>query len=65
MNAESEALAIIKTTDDRVEAVQVRVSELHPYDVPELVALEVSEGSPAYLRWVRESTAAGDPDGEA
>jgi len=65
VNTESEALAIIKTTDDRVEALQVRVAELHPYEVPEFVAVEVSEGSPAYLRWVRESTAMGSPDVEA
>jgi uncharacterized protein involved in tolerance to divalent cations len=39
--------------------------ELHPYDVPEVVSLEIlaGEGNPAYLKWVRECVAgAGEPD---
>jgi periplasmic divalent cation tolerance protein len=60
-----EALAIIKTTEDRVHATHLRVAELHPYDVPEFIAMEVAEGSPAYLRWVRESVTKGNRDGEA
>ena len=60
-----EALAIIKTTEDRVQAVRLRVAELHPYDVPEVIAVEVAEGSPAYLQWVRESVTKGRGDVEA
>jgi len=63
--ADREALALIKTTEDRVEATRLRVMELHPYDVPEFIAMEVAEGSPAYLRWVRESVTRGNRDGEA
>ena len=63
--ADPEALAIIKTTRDRIPAVQLRVADLHPYDVPELVSLEVAEGSPAYLRWVTESVTEGRGDVEA
>lgn len=62
---DAEALAIIKTTDDCVQAARLRVAELHPYDVPEFIALEVAEGSPAYLRWVRESVTRGSRDVEA
>ena len=62
---DGEALAMIKTTDDCVQAARIRVTELHPYDVPEFVAVEVAEGSPAYLRWVRESVTKGIGDGEA
>lgn len=60
-----EALAMIKTTESCVQAARLRVAELHPYDVPEFVAIEVAEGSPAYLRWVRESVTNGSGDGEA
>jgi periplasmic divalent cation tolerance protein len=60
-----EALALIKTTEGCVQASRLRVEELHPYDVPEFVAVEVGEGSPAYLRWVRESVTDGSGDGEA
>ncbi len=64
IQADSEALAVIKTTEDCVQAARLRVAELHPYDVPEFVALEVVEGSPAYLQWVRESVATGGGDGQ-
>jgi periplasmic divalent cation tolerance protein len=60
-----EALAMIKTTEGCVQAARLRVAELHPYDVPEFVAVKVAEGSPAYLRWVRESVMNGSGDGEA
>ena len=63
--ADLEALAMIKTTDDGVQAARLRVAELHPYEVPEFVAVEVAEGSPAYLRWVRESVTKGSGDVEA
>jgi len=49
---EGEALAILKTTADRVEALRARVLELHPYDVPEFLVLPVTDGSAAYLDWV-------------
>lgn len=65
VNVDSEALAIIKTTDDRVEATRRRVAELHPYNVPEFVAVGVVQGAPAYLRWVRESVTMGSRDVEA
>jgi periplasmic divalent cation tolerance protein len=49
---EQEVLAIVKTTDERVAALQARLVELHPYDVPEVLALPVVGGHPAYLAWV-------------
>ena len=47
---------LIKTTRGRVAALQARLIELHPYDLPEFVVLPVSEGGPAYLDWVRNET---------
>ena len=47
-----EALVVFKTRRDAVENLRGRVEELHPYDVPEFVALSISHGSDAYLRWV-------------
>ena len=47
----------LKTTASRVEALIARVRELHPYDTPEIVALPVTEGDAAYLRWIAESVA--------
>lgn len=52
----SECLAVLKTTHARLPAVEARVLELHPYDVPELLVLPVAGGSAAYLEWVRGAT---------
>ena len=55
----SEALVVIKTVDDRIEALVARAADLHPYDVPEVLALPVEAGNLPYLAWVhRESRAA-------
>lgn len=48
---------LIKTTRERYAAVETAVLALHPYDVPELIAVPVESGLPAYLNWViTEST---------
>ncbi|GAB1597031.1 divalent-cation tolerance protein CutA [Lysobacter claricitrinus] len=47
-----EVLLLIKTAHDRIPAAIARVQALHPYDVPELLALDASDGAPAYLDWV-------------
>jgi periplasmic divalent cation tolerance protein len=49
---DAEALAIIKTTADRYPALSARLSELHPYEVPEIIALPVADGHPPYLAWL-------------
>ena len=49
---EAEALGILKTTASRSDAVEKRVRELHPYDVPEVLFLPVAAGSAPYLDWV-------------
>ncbi|MFT4512021.1 MAG: periplasmic divalent cation tolerance protein [Planctomycetota bacterium] len=50
-----EHLLAIKTTTAAFELLQDRVVALHPYDVPEVIALPVAAGLPAYLSWVVES----------
>lgn len=45
-----------KTTAARLSALERRLLELHPYDLPEILALPVVQGSDAYLRWLDEST---------
>ena len=47
-----EVQLIIKTTGERLPALAARLSQLHPYELPELVALPVAAGLPAYLHWV-------------
>lgn len=50
-----EWLLMIKTEAWRYEALERAVRELHPYETPELLAVEVAAGSGAYLRWIGES----------
>lgn len=49
-----EALLILKTTAAGLRALEARLLELHPYDVPEVLALGVQDGHEPYLAWVRE-----------
>jgi len=53
---EQEALLIIKTRGGLFERLEKRVRELHSYSVPEVIAIEITEGSAPYLKWLREST---------
>jgi periplasmic divalent cation tolerance protein len=50
---EAEILLIIKTTAARLAELQARLTALHPYELPELVALPVAGGNEPYLQWVR------------
>lgn len=50
-----EALLVIKTTRPRIAALEAQLTEIHPYDVHELICLPVESGSPAYLDWVADS----------
>jgi periplasmic divalent cation tolerance protein len=50
---EEEQQLIIKTTVGRVGALEARLRELHPYEVPEFLVLPVSSGSDAYLQWLQ------------
>jgi periplasmic divalent cation tolerance protein len=49
---ERETLAVMKTTRERFEALRDRLVALHPYEVPEVIALPVEAGHPPYLDWV-------------
>ena len=58
IHEDAEVLLIIKTTRERLPALRDRLVELHPYELPELAAVEIAEGLPAYLDWLaRETTA--------
>lgn len=53
----SECLLVIKTDETRYAELERRVLELHPYTIPEVLALPVERGAPAYVEWLRESVA--------
>ncbi|NCN88967.1 MAG: divalent-cation tolerance protein CutA [Gallionella sp.] len=47
---------LIKTTRSAYPQLEQRLRELHPYDLPEIIALPVAAGLPDYLSWVRRET---------
>jgi periplasmic divalent cation tolerance protein len=49
---DAEVLLVIKTRAERIEALAARLRALHPYELPELVALPVAAGLESYLDWV-------------
>ena len=48
-----EVLMVVKTTSNAIERLRSRLVELHPYEVPEVLALAVADGHLPYLEWVR------------
>jgi periplasmic divalent cation tolerance protein len=52
---------MIKTRGDCYRAVEEAIRMHHPYSVPEIIALEIQRGLPAYLRWLVDATDAGGP----
>ncbi len=56
---DAEQQLIIKTRRDQLPALEHRLRELHPYDVPELLVIEVGGGSQAYLAWLAENVRDG------
>ena len=56
-----EHLMIIKTAEDRVSTLTHRIKELHPYEVPEVIALSIEDGDPTYLEWILSETRENAP----
>ncbi len=53
---EGEFLLLIKTRMSLFERVEGKVKEVHSYEVPEIIAIPIVQGSETYLTWLREST---------
>ena len=47
-----EWLLMIKTTAEQFENLKEAVREVHPYEVPELIGLNIVDGAPSYLEWI-------------
>lgn len=54
-----ESLLLIKTTDEQFAGVESRVTSLHPYEVPEIVAVPLTRGSHPYLSWIDKTVRKG------
>ena len=57
---EREVMAILKTRKQDWTALLSRLHELHPYEVPECIAVRVAAGAPRYMAWLESAL---DPDG--
>jgi len=56
LNRDQEYILFIKTRASLFEELEARIRTLHPYQVPEIIALPVIKGSSDYLRWIDEET---------
>ncbi len=57
-NAEEVPL-FIKTTVERYAAAEALIRSLHPYELPEILAVPAAQGLPGYLAWVEAETTPG------
>ena len=55
IESSAEVMAFFKTTDAQYKQFEARLKELHPYELPEIVALQPANGLPTYLQWVMEN----------
>ena len=58
--SDSEALVVMETAADRVDAAMRRIAALHPYEVPKILAFTPMLGHPAYVDWVQAETRPGE-----
>ena len=58
--SESECLLVIKSSSEKFAAIQKRIRSLHNYQVPEIIAVPVSEGDSEYLKWLQDSLREGE-----
>ena len=56
LKSETESLLIIKTANKKVENLIKSVKKDHPYEIPEIISMTISEGNPDYLNWIDSET---------
>ena len=57
---EQEVPLLIKTTAARYAGLEARLKALHPYEIPEIIACDITHGLPAYLTWVAQAMISRD-----
>ena len=57
VQSSGEVLLLIKTTRACLDALKSRLPALHPYDLPEVIALDGGDGLDRYLQWIEGETA--------
>ncbi|HEB58102.1 MAG TPA: divalent-cation tolerance protein CutA [Gammaproteobacteria bacterium] len=59
LEREPECLLLIKTRQDVLSTLSETLQQLHPYELPEIIAVSVTEGLSAYLDWIDQALDAG------
>jgi len=59
IHREEEHPMLIKTTADRYPALEAAMRAAHPYELPEIIAVPIERGLPAYLDWIAAETTPG------
>lgn len=52
-----EHLLLIKTTNEAYQTLEQSITELHPYELPEVIAVPINQGLDGYLQWIEQQTA--------
>ncbi|KGJ93337.1 divalent-cation tolerance protein CutA [Colwellia psychrerythraea] len=55
LQCDSEVQLLIKTDENKFAALNKRINQLHPYDVVEVIALNIQQGDKHYLNWITNS----------
>ncbi len=56
IHQDPEHVLLIKTTETGYAQLQAALLELHPYELPEIIAVPITQGLPPYLRWIQDCT---------
>ena len=56
VESDVEFLLLIKTTSVQLPTIKKRIKSLHPYELPEIIAVSIEDGLEEYLSWVADST---------
>ena len=51
---DQECIMMIKTTKDQFDALAAEIIEMHPYELPELITVNIDQGLEAYLQWIED-----------
>ena len=62
VEVDDEVLLLIKTRSERLDALKLCVVENHPYELPEIIAVNIESGLAGYLDWIDEQTRPELPD---
>ena len=56
LNHDDELLLLVKTVRDNFDAISLAVKSIHPYDLPEIIAVPVVNGFNPYIEWIKDET---------